>query len=114
MWLRTHRLLALDYKASKDKFRQITHSNSYDDFSKTLDFLIRNSMDFEARTTVHNDLLNENDVNFIINDLKSRGYEKKYYLQMFLDTGTTIANLEAPKNSFDKSKISNNLEVVYR
>ena len=106
--------IALDYKAPKEKFKQITHLNRYDNFFKTLDFLIKIDFDFEARTTLHNDLLDENDINLIIDDLKSRGYTKKYYIQMFLDTFTTIANLKAPKNSFKKSQISNDLEVVYR
>jgi pyruvate formate lyase activating enzyme len=106
--------IALDYKAPKDKFTHITHSNSYDEFSKVLDFLIKSDIDFEVRTTLHNDLLNEENINEIIYDLKNRGYENKYYLQMFLDSGVNIANIKAPKNSFDRLKISNILEVIYR
>jgi len=106
--------VALDYKAPKDKFTQITHSNKYDDFSKTLDMLIKGSCDFEARTTIHNDLLQVDDVNKIINDLKSRGYNKKYYLQEFLDTGINIADIQAPKKIFNKSLLSDDLEIIFR
>lgn len=106
--------VALDYKAPKNKFTKITHSNKYDEFSKTLDILIHSSIDFEARTTIHNDLLDVDDINEIIIDLSNRGYKGKYYIQEFLDTGTTIANLRAPVNKLDKSLILNNIEIVYR
>ncbi len=106
--------MALDYKAPRDKFTQITHSNKYDDFLKTLDMLIDVSMDFEARTTIHDNLLDVDDVNKIIKELKDRGYNKKYYLQGFLDTGTNIANMEAPTKRFNKSLLSDDLEIVWR
>lgn len=106
--------IALDYKAPKEKFLQITHSNSYDKFSSTLNLLIESNIEFEARTTLHNDLLSVDDINRIICDLKKRGYNKKYYLQKFLDTGSSIANLEKSSKSFDTSKLSNELEIVWR
>lgn len=106
--------VALDYKAPKDKFTQITHSNRYDDFSNTLDMLIQSQIEFEARTTIHSDLLNISDVNMIIKDLVNRGYRNKYYLQDFLDTKTSIGNIGEPTRAFDKPLICNDLEVVWR
>jgi len=106
--------IALDYKAPKDKFTTITHSNKYDEFSKTLDLLISSNLDYEARTTLHYDLLNENDINTIISDLNQRGYNKKYYIQKFLDSGTSIGNISSPSNSFNESLLSNDLEIVWR
>ena len=106
--------IALDYKAPKEKFTQITHSNKYDEFSKTLNFLLDEFEDFEVRTTLHYDLLNTDDINKIIKDLKSRGYDKNYYIQTFQDTGESIADLSAPKSSFDPSILSNDLNIVWR
>lgn len=106
--------VALDYKAPRDKFTQITHSNKYDEFSKTLDMLIQSSVEFEARTTIHNDLLDVDDINTIIKDLSSKGYNNKYYLQSFLDTSTSIANLKAPTKIFNKSLLHSDLEIVWR
>ncbi len=106
--------VALDYKAPKDKFTKITHSTRYDDFSNTLDMLIQSPVEFEARTTIHSDLLNISDVNMIIKDLVSRGYKNKYYLQEFLDTKTSIGNIGEPTRAFDKPLICNDLEVVWR
>ncbi len=106
--------IALDYKAPKDKFTQITHSNRYDEFSKTLDFLLESSVDFEVRTTLHNDLLTPTDINKIMQDLVQRGYNKNYYIQKFQDTGENIANLRLAANSFDSSLLSDKLNIVWR
>ena len=106
--------IALDYKAPKEKFTKITHSNKYDEFSKTLDLLISLDIDFEVRTTLHSDLLDEDDINTIIKDLLSRGYNKSYYIQNFQDTGNNIANITSPIKKFDISKLSNNLNIIWR
>jgi len=106
--------VALDYKAPKEKFSQITHSNKYEEFSKTLDFLIESKMNFEARTTLHSDLLNTEDINSIIIDLKQRGYKNDYFIQMFQDTEINIANLKAPKSTFDKSQLLDELNIIWR
>ncbi len=106
--------IALDYKAPKEKFTKITHSSKYDEFSKTLNLLISLDVDFEVRTTLHNDLLDENDINTIIKDLSNRGYNKSYYIQNFQDTGDNIANITSPIKKFDISKLSNNLNIIWR
>jgi len=106
--------VALDYKAPKDKFMQITHSQKYDEFSKTLNLLIDNGINFEVRTTLHNELLDVGDINTIIEDLTVRGYKNKYYIQRFLDTGVNIGNVKASSRGFNTSKLSNLLEIVWR
>jgi len=106
--------VALDYKAPESKFTQITHSNKFDEFSKTLDFLIEKNIDFEARTTLHSDLLCENDINEIISDLAKHGYKKEYYIQEFMETDSNIGDLKAPKNKFDKSLLQSDLKIVFR
>jgi len=106
--------VALDYKAPKEKFTQITHSNKYEEFSKTLDFLIEKNIDFEARTTLHSDLLNSDDINSIIKDLKQRGYKNNYYIQIFQETEINIANLKAPTSTFDKSLLLDELNIIWR
>lgn len=106
--------VALDYKAPEEKFTQITHSNKFDEFSKTLDFLIKNNISFEARTTIHRDLLDENDINKIIDDLKTRGYKNDYYIQEFLDTGSNIADLKEPKGKFNRSLLHKDIEIIFR
>jgi pyruvate formate lyase activating enzyme len=106
--------VALDYKAPMAKFTQITHSNKFDEFSKTLDLLIESHVEFEARTTVHADLLNSDDINEIILDLKSRGYKNSYFIQEFLETEINIGDLKRAKNKLDRSLLRNDIEVIFR
>lgn len=106
--------IALDYKAPKNKFLKITHSNRYDEFSNTLDLLITSEIEFEVRTTLHYDLLNEDDINLIIDDLIQRGYAKTYYIQEFLDTGINIANIKKSSKNFDKTKLLNDIKIIWR
>jgi len=106
--------IALDYKAPKDKFLQITHSYKYNEFSKTLNLLLKSKIDFEVRTTLHYDLLNTQDINNIIKDLKDRGYQNNYYLQKFLNTDKNIGNIQTPEAKFDTSQLSKEINIVWR
>ena len=106
--------IALDYKAPKEKFQAITHSRNYDAFSETLTFLIEADFDFEVRTTLHADLLNEEEINLIIKDLKQRNYNRTYYIQEFRVTEENIGNLQKPKSSFDKSHLLDDIKIVWR
>lgn len=106
--------VALDYKAPEAKFTQITHSNKFDEFSKTLDLLINSNVEFEARTTVHADLLSSDDINEIIIDLKNRGYKNSYFIQEFLETEKNIGDLKRAKNKLNKSSLRSDLEVIFR
>ena len=106
--------IALDYKAPKNKFLHITKSIDYDEFSKTLNLLVASDIEFEVRTTLHADLLNVDDINEIISDLVNRGYKNNYYIQEFVDTQTNIGNLVASEKKFNRDKLSNDLDVVFR
>lgn len=106
--------IALDYKAPKEKFLSITKNKHFDDFSKTLNFLIRKKFPFEVRTTVHGDLIRVEEVNRIIKDLHKRGYHGTYYLQPFLFTPETIGKVKKEQKPFDFSKLSTELKVIIR
>lgn len=106
--------IALDYKAPKEKYFEITKDKHFDSFSKTLNFLIQKQFPFEVRTTVHSDLLRVEEINRIIKDLLKRGYSGTYYLQPFVFTENTIGKVKEEKNPFDTSRLSNALEVVWR
>ncbi len=111
--------VALDYKAPKYKFEQITHSvvSKFDAFEQTLDYLIAIDFDYEVRTTVHRDLLDEDDINFMIDDLINRGYKGKYFLQNFLSTDENIGNIKESAQILNLNKIqdkSTKIEIIYR
>jgi len=107
--------IALDYKAPQYKFFEVTQSNRFEEFEKTLCFLISKEVYFEVRTTIHTDLLDEEDINFMINDLHSKGYKNNYFLQRFLDTTHNIGNIHKEITPFLKESIRTDLlNIVFR
>lgn len=98
--------VALDYKAPPHKFKQVTGTNLYALFSQTLDILCtQKAVKFEVRTTVHTDLLNEDDVNFIIQDLERRGYTGTHAIQNFMhsDERPTLKLMHPQRRILDTS-----------
>ena len=106
--------IALDYKAPSSKFYEITKNRNFHFFEESLHLLIDAKIDFEVRTTLHNDLLDENDINEIIKDLKDSGYDKKYYIQNFVKDVDTIGKISNPKKGFDKDRLLDILEIEFR
>lgn len=114
---------ALDFKAPKNKFNIITQVSEklYKNFEKTLSYLISklldNKIDMEIRTTVHTDLLQENDINEIIKLIDLLKYNKTYYIQNFRnDNKKTLSNLENQKYIINREKIIKpiNFTIGYR
>ena len=106
--------IALDYKAPSYKFYEITKNRNFEDFEQTLMLLLRYKANFEVRSTLHSDLLDEEDINAIINDLVKKGYTNTYYIQKFQSNVPTINNLQMPTKGFDKDKLSKALHVEFR
>jgi pyruvate formate lyase activating enzyme len=106
--------IALDYKAPQSKFYEITKNQNFSSFTQSLDLLISSNINFEVRTTLHNDLLNEDDINEIIFDLDNRSYKNTYYIQNFVKDVKTIGDMSNPEREFDKTKLSDNLHVEFR
>lgn len=76
--------IALDYKAPPHKFKKVTGVDKYNEFTKTLDLLCaQKAVPFEVRTTIHTDLMDEDDVDAIIHDLENRGYQGRHAIQNF-------------------------------
>ena len=106
--------MAIDFKAHKDKFYAITKKNLYHKFIDTIKFLISINFDFELRTTVNSQLLNEEDINIMIDVLIKLGYTNTYYLQNFLLTTSNIGNIKEGLE-LDKSLItSKSLDIQWR
>ncbi len=109
---------ALDFKASKNSFEQITkvRKNLFDEFLKTLDLLIKSDLDFEVRTTYHSALFSKNDIDYILATLEKYNYQKTYYIQNFMDSTQTLGEIKE-KNNQQKLEINNtkyNFEIKYR
>ena len=76
--------VALDYKAPAYKFKQVTGTQKSGKFLETLHLLChQRTVPFEVRTTVHTDLLDTEDVQYIINDLCSRQFSGTYAIQNY-------------------------------
>lgn len=104
--------ISLDFKATKDKFVEITQIKSsklsYENFIETLKYLIEIKFSFELRTTINSLLLDENDINNIIKIAYSLGYRDTFYIQNFLETESNIGDIKAGL-SLDKNLLNNTL-----
>lgn len=105
--------IALDFKGPQLKYYDITKRNYFDRFIDVLDFLVDSKFNFEVRTTLHEDLLNENDINEMQKVLKEHGYRKTFYIQHFLET-ENLYHLKKSKKEFDKRKVDPILKIEYR
>ena len=106
--------IALDFKTTKNKFYEITNSCRYENSIKTIQYLLSLDFDFELRTTINTNLLDEKDINEMINIISDLGYKKTYYLQNFLQTSSNIGNIKKGRE-INKELIDNkNLVIKYR
>ena len=97
--------VALDYKAPPDLFQSITGFDGYALFERSLNLLIASGISLEIRTTVHADLLDEEDINSILKHLENLEFSGTYYVQNFR-AGKTLGNLDEPFNRFDVSRLN--------
>lgn len=106
--------IAFDFKALEDNFFKIIQSYAYKKVIETLRYLIKIDFDFELRTTINTNLLDEKDINEMINIISNLGYKKTYYLQNFLETSSNIGDIKKGRD-INKELIDNkNLVIKYR
>lgn len=107
--------IALDYKCpinKRDKF--FPRSHFYDLFEESLEYLCSKKVPFEVRTTVHTDVIDENDIDMMAKHLLELGYNKTYYIQNYFDVENTLGNVSHNPRPFDKSKITQNIKIEIR
>ena len=85
--------IALDFKAMRNKFEMITGSDLFENFERTLSFLIASDQKFEVRTTIHSDLIKEKDFGEMVRYLGLMKYTGTYYIQNSVNGVPTIGNL---------------------
>ena len=107
--------ISLDFKAPKEKYISITGHKDFSSFLETLKYLIQKEQNFEVRTTVHSDILDENDINSIIKELHSLNFKGKYFIQNYIHQDKILGDLQEQKRVLDRSKIITELiEVNFR
>ena len=100
--------IALDYKAPPQKFKKVTRIEKYEAFSETLNMLCaQTTVPFEVRTTVHTDLMDEQDILDIIDDLEKRNYQGTFYVQNFCSDNDrpTLGLLPPQKRTLDTGRL---------
>lgn len=87
--------IALDFKAPKEKFTVVTKCSlkEYENFLKTLQFLIKNHFPFEVRTTFCDRLLELTDIETMTETLAVHNYKGVYALQNFIASKETIGKI---------------------
>lgn len=90
--------IALDFKALPNKFEFITGSDLFNAFEQTLTYLTTSSLQYEVRTTVHTDLINEQEVKDMAAYLRYNKYNGNYYIQHFINNVPTLGGLSHSKS----------------
>lgn len=85
--------IAIDYKSNSSNYSSITKFSRFETFHQSLDILLRSSVPFEIRTTVHSSLFSSEDVVEMAEYLAESGYQGKYYIQHYTDSTKTLGNL---------------------
>lgn len=108
--------VALDFKCPEDKWELFMPSTNYwSNFKETFDILQNSEVPFEVRTTVHTDIINENDIMAILSTLENWGYKGAYFIQFFFPTEETLGNVSKEMRHFDTEQIkSETIKVEYR
>ncbi|NRB11222.1 MAG: anaerobic ribonucleoside-triphosphate reductase activating protein [Rickettsiaceae bacterium] len=97
--------VALDYKAPPKKFYAITRTKKFSYFKRSLKLLCESNIPFEVRTTVHTDLINEQDIEDILTDLERSNFKGNYYLQNFRQSTEIVAPLQDQTRKLDLNLI---------
>lgn len=107
--------VALDFKATPEKFKSITDTNLFNEFRDTLSFLIKKSIPHEVRTTIHSHLFDSSDIQQMVSFLEKINYKGIYYLQKFRNNSETIGKMSDSKNNFfNLSQLTSQFEIIVR
>lgn len=107
--------VALDFKCPEYKADMfMKYLKFYYNFKETFKILQESGIPFETRTTVHTDIIDEDDVNAILKQLEEWGYQGTHYIQFFFPTEETLGDVNPAMRRFDISKIKSPIKVEYR
>lgn len=100
--------VAMDIKNCKEKYPLTSGCDKLDisDIERSVEFLLRDTVDYEFRTTVEDSLHTVEDIEKIADWIKGA---KRYFIQNFNDSGDIIAE---NMNSVEKEKINKMLKTA--
>ncbi|MHB8100162.1 MAG: anaerobic ribonucleoside-triphosphate reductase activating protein [Sulfuricurvum sp.] len=93
--------VALDYKAPDTKMGQICGGGSEKRFWESFELLHGSHILYEVRTTLHPDLLRDEEIIAMATVLKNKGYEKEFYVQIFQEGSETLGQLPSASRRMD-------------
>lgn len=103
--------VALDYKAPDSKMTQICGGGSEKRFWESFEILKNNTVAYEVRTTLHPDLLSEEEIVIMSKALKDSGYEGEFYVQLFREGNNTIGRLAASSRRVDNAVLAGHVTL---
>ena len=107
--------VSLDFKTIKNKFHDITKSNLFNQFNISLNLLIQSTIPFEVRTTVHSDLITQEEIQQMLLILEDANYSGKYYLQNYINNTATLGNTNHSKSKFiELGLLHTKIQVIIR
>lgn len=93
--------VAMDLKAPFEKYGEVTGWSEVTRWEESFRLLRESKVGFEIRTTVHPDLIDEEEVDSLMDYLELSEYSGTYYIQHYNDMGNTLGKLGAPSRRFD-------------
>lgn len=105
--------VAIDFKATKEKFYSVCGINGFYLFKETLFALLRSKVAVSVRTTVYADMICEEELSQMSQTLFEAGYKGVYTIQKAIIDKPTLANLRPPTASFDPKKINSKLPLRF-
>jgi pyruvate formate lyase activating enzyme len=95
--------VALDYKAPSSEMIRICGGGSEHRFWESFHILQKHTVNFEVRTTFHPELLTEDQIITMANRLKSEGYTRSFYVQLFREGVQTLGNFPSSERIINYS-----------
>lgn len=98
--------VALDFKALRKNYYNVTKLNGFDTFQETLQLLQGASIPFEVRTTWHSGLFDYDFLKEMVRYLEDAAYRGDYYIQRFFNNVPTLGNLPNMYDHLDTETLS--------
>lgn len=114
IWKKQVDYVALDFKAPPKTFKEVTKSNLFNKFDKSLDMLLNADIPFEVRTTYHSDLHSIADLQDMADFLNHKGYNGTFYIQNSLTDTPTLGNLPPSTSLTFNHSIRSAFPVILR
>lgn len=105
--------VALDIKTNKinnNAFRWVPELTY-----KTLKLLMKSGVKFETRTTIHPDVINEEDLSELLHELREAGLMQPHYIQYFFPAPKTLRDVDPKPRKFHLDEVNcHGIEVIER